>query len=320
MDYGGIQARQLGQLKLEDLFNENITSEAMLNNMLGAIALYEVYEDQCEVLRVNQEYYHITGDNPIDMEEHRWFLLNRVYIDDRDWVLSIFEKAYNNPIRGGEGIFRQYRLSGKLMWVHLRVFFLREQDEHRLYYGAVRDATEQMEQRQKLEDSQKILGDMLKLSGRDISFEKLPDRHAAVSMMETYVMRRRFQPSALVLFEILGPGEGCGGGKTVKPLFAPYVECLKRFFREDDIICLNGVYEAMVLCKNIRSNDMEHKLKRVAKALTQELSGNETEHLFSINAAFAIIEAQDKDFEDCRDKARSALVQSRKLTDRGSVK
>ncbi len=321
VDYGGIQARQLGQLKLEDLFNENITSEAMLNNMLGAIALYEVYEDQCEVLRVNQEYYHMTGDNPADMEERRWFLLKRIYKDDRDWVLSIFENAYSNPIRGGEGIFRQYRLSGELMWVHLRVFFLREQDEHRLYYGAVRDATEQMEQRQKLEDSQKILGDMLKLSGRDLSLEKLPDRHAAVSMMEAYVMRRRFQPSALALFEILGKEEEGGvGGKAEKPLFAAYVECLKRFFREDDIICLNGVYEAMVLCKNIRSSDMEHKLIRVAKALTQEIAGNETKHLFWINTAFAMVEAQDKDFEDCCDKARSALIQSRKLSDRGSVK
>ena len=313
VDYGGIQARQLGQLKLEDLFNENITSEAMLNNMLGAIALYEVYEDRCEVLRVNQEYYRITGDNPSDMEDRRWFLLNRIYKDDRDWVLNIFENAYSNPIRGGEGIFRQYRLSGELMWVHIRVFFLREQDDHRLYYGAVRDATEQMEQRQQLEDSQKMLGDVLRLSGRDLSFEKLPDRHAAVSMMEAYVMRRRFQPSALVLFEIQGPeGKSKKGVKTEKPFFAPYVECLKRFFREDDIICLNGVHEAMVLCKNIRSSDMEQKLKRITKVLTQELMGNEKEPLFWINAAFAMIEAQDKDFEDCCDKARSALVQSGK--------
>jgi PAS domain S-box-containing protein len=313
VDYGGIQARQLGQLKLEDLFNENITSEAMLNNMLGAIALYEVYEDQCEVLRVNQEYYRITGDNPSDMEDRRWFLLNRIYKDDRDWVLNIFENAYSNPIRGGEGIFRQYRLSGELMWVHIRVFFLREQDEHRLYYGAVRDATEQMEQRQQLEDSQKMLGDVLRLSGRDLSFEKLPDRHAAVSMMEAYVMRRRFQPSALVLFEIQGPeGKSKKGFKTEKPFFAPYVECLKRFFREDDIICLNGVHEAMVLCKNIRSSDMEQKLKRITKVLTQELMGNDKETLFWINAAFAMIEAQDKDFEDCCDKARTALIQSGK--------
>ena len=289
--------------------------------MLGAIALYEVYEDRCEVLRVNQEYYRITGDNPSDMEERRWFLLNRIYKDDRDWVLNIFENAYSNPIRGGEGIIRQYRLSGELMWVHIRVFFLREQDEHRLYYGAVRDATEQMEQRQQLEDSQKMLGDVLRLSGRDLSFEKLPDRHAAVSMMEAYVMRRRFQPSALVLFEIQGPeGKSKKGFKTEKPFFAPYVECLKRFFREDDIICLNGVHEAMVLCKNIRSSDMEQKLKRITKVLTQELMGNEKEPLFWINAAFAMIEAQDKDFEDCCDKARSALVQSGKRSDRESMR
>lgn len=173
VDFRGIQARQMRQLKLEDLFNENITSEAMLNNMLGAIALYEVYEDQCEILRVNEEYYRVTGDNPVDMEERRRFILNKVYKDDIDWLLNIFENAYNNPVHGAEGIFRRYRLSGELMWVHVRVFFLREQDERRLYYGSVRDATEQMEQRQKLDDSQKMLGDVLRLAGRNISFENI---------------------------------------------------------------------------------------------------------------------------------------------------
>ncbi len=613
VDYGGIQARQPGQLKLEDLFNENITSEAMLNNMLGAIALYEVYEDQCEVLRVNQEYYRITGDNPAEMEERRWFLLNRVYKDDMDWVLNIFENAYSNPLRGGEGIFRQYRPGGELVWVHLRAFFLREQDDRRLYYGSVRDATEQMEQRQKLEDSQKILGDVLRLSGRNLSFENiaqenewaagaifaqiapgvligvycekglplyfvnnellrlleydtyeifsksvdgkianlihpedlrriqesifhyispgmeyafrhrvkkrdgswlwimtksrvvqaedgrlavvnvcmdisdtllaqkklqdtneilqlkndeleflgsgmpggyfrckrseqmellytslrfmeildytkeelkeqfgnrfmamihpedrekvyevttslkpeenlkgvefrilskngyiwvvchsrmsvktdgsflygvmlhideivelrrqiecsrkmlnqmermtlgmpdsihgLPDRQAAASMAEAYLARRRFQPSALVLLEISGPEEEAEGVcKAGKPFFAPYMECLKRFFREDDIICLNDVYEAMVLCKNIRKNDMENKLKRVVSALTRELAENEEKSLYWMNSAFVMIEVQDKDFASCCDRAREALLQARQSSVNESVK
>lgn len=173
LDYRGIQDRQLKQLKLEDLFNEDIASEAMLNNMLGAMALYEVYEDHCEVLKVNEEYYRITGDNPVDASERRRFLLQKVYKDDVDWVLRIFENAYKNPVQGAEGIFRRYRLSGELMWVHLRVFFLREQDERRLYYGTVQDATEQMEQRKKLEDSQKILNQVMKLAGRDLSFDNL---------------------------------------------------------------------------------------------------------------------------------------------------
>lgn len=613
VDYSGIQTRPPGQLKLEDLFNENITSEAMLNNMLGAIALYEVYEDRCEVLRVNQEYYRITGDNPADMEERRWFLLNKVYKDDRDWVLNIFENAYSNPLRGGEGIFRQYRPGGELMWVHLRVFFLREQDERRLYYGSMRDATEQMEQRQKLKDSQKILGDVLRLSGRTLSFENiaqenewaagaifaqiapgvllgvycekglplyfvnnellrlleydtyevfsravegkianlihpedlkriqesifryispgmeyafrhrikkrdgswlwvmtksrvvqaedgrlavvnvcmdisdtlltqkklqdtnevlqlkndeleflgsgmpggyfrckrsehmeliytslrfleivdyskeeleerfgnqfmamihpedrekvyelttalkpeenlrgvefrvlskngyiwilchsklsvkadgsflygvmlhideivelrrqiecsrkmlnqmermtlgvsdsikgLPDREAAASMVEAYLVRRRFQPSALILFEILGPeGEDEESCKAGMPFFASYMECLKHFFREDDIICLSGVYEAMVLCKNIRKNDMENKLKRVTGALSRELAGEDGEVRYRINAAFVMIEVQDKDFSVCCDKVREALLEARQVSKERSVK
>lgn len=173
LDYRGIQARQMKELKLEDLFNEDITSEAMLNNMLGAIALYEVYEDRCEVLRVNEEYYRITGDNPVDAGERRRFMLHKVYKDDIDWVLRIFENAYKNPVHGAEGIFRRYRLSGELMWVHLRVFFLREQDDRRLYYGTVQDATEQMEQRKKLEDSQKMLSEVMKLAGRNLSFDNM---------------------------------------------------------------------------------------------------------------------------------------------------
>ncbi len=177
LDYRGIQARQLKQLKLEDLFNENIISEAMLNNMLGAIALYEIFEDSCEILRVNEEYYRVTGDNPIDMEERKRYVLNKVYREDMDWVLNIFEEAYNNPLQGAEGTFRRYRNSGELMWVHLRVFFLREQDDHRLYYGAVRDATEQMEQRQKLKDSQKMLRDVLKIAGRNISFNNIAEEN-----------------------------------------------------------------------------------------------------------------------------------------------
>ncbi len=63
------------------------------------------------------------------------------------------------------------------MWVHLRVFFLRKQDDHRLYYGAVRDATEQMEQRQKLKDSQNMLRDVLKIAGKNISFNNIAEEN-----------------------------------------------------------------------------------------------------------------------------------------------
>ena len=42
VDYRGIQAHQLEELRLEDLVNKDVTSEAILNNMLGGMALYDV--------------------------------------------------------------------------------------------------------------------------------------------------------------------------------------------------------------------------------------------------------------------------------------
>lgn len=140
-------------------------------------------------------------------------------------------------------------------------------------------------------------------------------------MVEAYLVRRRFQPSALILFEILGPeGEDEESCKAGMPFFASYMECLKHFFREDDIICLSGVYEAMVLCKNIRKNDMENKLKRVTGALSRELAGEDGEVRYRINAAFVMIEVQDKDFSVCCDKVREALLEARQVSKERSVK
>lgn len=589
LDYRGIQARQMKQLKLEDLFNENLTSETMMNHMLGAIALYEVHEDNCEILRVNEEYYRITGDNPVDMGERRGFLMHKIYKDDMDWVLHIFENAYKNPLHGAEGIFRRYRLSGELMWVHLRVFFLREQDERRLYYGTVRDATEQMEQRKKLEDSQKILGEVMRLAGRKLSFDNiaeenqwaasaifaqaapggllgiyceedlplyfanhemlhlmgydtyemftrdiggriidiihpddkelireevlrcgspgmeynfrhrirkrdgsflwimtkgrwiqaedgrmavvsacmdvtdtvlaeqklkhtveilgnkedeleflssgtpggyfrcsrtadmklqytstrfheiteytkedlsvqfqenfadmihadereniftmiqelkpgktmwdtqcrvltkhgyirvlcnfrlsardqntlygvmfhiddgerlscqensnpvggLPDRPLAVAMMNEFLGRRRFQTSALVLFLLSRPKkQGIEDGKGPKTLFVKQVERLKRFFRQDDIFCLNGGYEVMVLCKNIRKEDMENKKKRIVENMNQEMSAEERKIFLPVRAAYSMISMEDRDIESCCKAARCFFMDNSEL-------
>lgn len=146
VDYRGIQARQLGDLHLEDLVSEDATSETILNNMLGGLALYDVCGDHVELLSVNEEYYRVTGCNPVDLEERRQFIMLQIYEEDKEKVLQIFDRAYRNSMRGAEGTVRRYRLNGELMWFHLRIFFLREQDEHRIYCGSVSDVTKEREQ------------------------------------------------------------------------------------------------------------------------------------------------------------------------------
>lgn len=194
VDYRGIQARQMGVLHLEDLVNEDVTSETILNKMLGGMALYDVCGGHVELLRVNEEYYRVTGCNPVDLEERRQFIMLQIHEEDKKAVLEIFDRAYRNPFGGAEGTVRRYRLSGELMWFHLRIFFLRERDDHRIYYGSVSDVTKEMEREEKLTASKKMLAEVLNMSGADGSFEQLKkeDRRVAGSIFE------RMAPGGLI--------------------------------------------------------------------------------------------------------------------------
>lgn len=171
VDYRGIQAHQLEELRLEDLVNKDVTSEVILNNMLGGMALYDVCGEKIELLSVNEGYYRVTGCNPIDLEERRKFIMAQIHEDDQGKVLELFEAACRNPLKGSEGIIRRYRLSGELMWISLRIFFLKERDGHRLFYGSVSDVTKVKRQEERLASSQRILADVLNINGDEGAFE-----------------------------------------------------------------------------------------------------------------------------------------------------
>ncbi len=61
-------------------------------------------------------------------------------------MLSIFQKAYEKSITGSGGRSQASEGgNGKTIWMHIHVFFLKEQDGHRFYYGSVSDVTMQKE-------------------------------------------------------------------------------------------------------------------------------------------------------------------------------
>lgn len=181
MDFRGIKAKQLDRIRLKELFEEDIASDAMLNNILGAVAFYEVYEGQLELLRVNEQYCALTGRNVVELEEQRKSILDDTREEDRAQAMGIFTEAYEHPLTGAEGDLRRKKGNGSVMWMHLRVFFLREQDGRRLYYGAVSDVTEQKRREQRLEASQRALSAVVHISQKDESFMRLAEENRRVA-------------------------------------------------------------------------------------------------------------------------------------------
>ncbi|KXU51792.1 EAL domain-containing protein [Longibaculum muris] len=152
VDTRDVMVDNLPVLQVEDLFHKDVTSESMLNNILGGIAIYEVDENNNIVIKtVNDGYYNITGCNSVDLKQKCSVIINQVHKDDQALVLDIFNRAEKAGHLGASGTFRRYRLSGEMMWMHLNAFFLHKEHNKRVFYGAVSDYTKQMQREREIQ-------------------------------------------------------------------------------------------------------------------------------------------------------------------------
>lgn len=141
LDYEGYRDKKIDRFYLKDLLSEDMFNETMINNMLGAVIFYDLYEGQITVRRYNERFEELlgsTGRTPdIDVDCRKRFL-------DKDYqkMLEMFKKARGNRYDGAEGdVCRQFA-DGHQMWLHLRIFFIKEQEGHQIYYSSVEDVSE----------------------------------------------------------------------------------------------------------------------------------------------------------------------------------
>ena len=83
VDFRGIKAREIERFRIKDMFRDNVFSETMMNNILGGIAFYDVYRNDVELIRVNEQYYRIMETDPVELEENKVRIIQYVYEDDR---------------------------------------------------------------------------------------------------------------------------------------------------------------------------------------------------------------------------------------------
>lgn len=441
LDFRGINARQLDRLRIRELLDDNLFSETLLNNILGAIAFYDICGTSLKLLRANEQYYKITGSNPTDLVEKSALLLDDIYKEDLPSVMDIFARGRQDLLHGAEGSFRKIRGDKTVIWMHLHAFFLREQDGHFLYYGSVSDITQQKSREQqfwvlnkKLEKVMKqaginswdwdvsrntitlyhntlseyctpefplqnnttlvisdfpesflrhpvfppsfknifteytaklLSGDSdnhlslelplhcdqnhciwIKVAGSpirderneivnvigyyvDITHQKkeslhrqqlrkmaetdpltgLYNRLAAINKIKDYLDEDKKESAALIMmdldnFKLANDVFGHAYGDS---LISQTAAKIRSFFRSDDILCRIGGDEFLVLCKNIRQEDVERKLQHVIEALCLSLKRDNYEVQFSISIGYTMIPEQGKDFDTLYQSADIAL-------------
>ena len=139
LDYEGVSYKQLEAMHVREFLDDNLFDDRMVNNMLGATAFYEVYNNQIEITRANEQYYQLTGIT-LNKDDNRK-LWNHVRDDDRQMLRAVFETAYEDRENGASANLHYIRVDGKVLLVHVRIFFLREKDGKRIFYGSLTDMT-----------------------------------------------------------------------------------------------------------------------------------------------------------------------------------
>ncbi len=142
LDLNGFWCRQIDSLHLKEFLDPNLFNDNMVNNILGPAAFYDMYENNIEIVRVNEQYLNLAGLSSKDEEERYKKFWSHVRDDDRQLLFSIFGQSHTNQTNGAQGYIHFVRNDGETLWVHIKVFFLREKGGHKLFYGSLTDMTE----------------------------------------------------------------------------------------------------------------------------------------------------------------------------------
>lgn len=165
-DYSGIHIKRNKSIQIRELLNENLFSEAIVNNILGAIFFADYYKGGIQIVRTNEKYQKLFGEN-CDEESGYNFPLDRIHEDDRVGFLNMFNMAFEQYIDGAVYEARYYKTEDVIHWYRFRVFFLREHEKRLMYYGSVEDITKEKDREIEFNVVERQLQNTLRLAGRN---------------------------------------------------------------------------------------------------------------------------------------------------------
>ena len=137
LDLRGIRGHAFQRLDIHALLKERDSGGTMLNNVVGALVLYRLHGDTVTIEQVNDNYFCVTATDMGEVEQLRKDATINIPEEERGAFLAAMRQACQEPSRGAELDFRRMGADGQWRYLHLRVFFLRNQDGDDILYGVI---------------------------------------------------------------------------------------------------------------------------------------------------------------------------------------
>ena len=141
-------------LDYHEFFHKDVLSSQLLGNILGAIALYSFDGSHLFFMRGNEEYYRFIHRRLGRRRQLEDELLATIAGQDRPTFLQALQTAKNDPDGQGIEVYVRPLAAGGPLWIRIRLFHLSQQGGRDIFYAALSDATEQMEDIERLRVSE----------------------------------------------------------------------------------------------------------------------------------------------------------------------
>lgn len=119
---------------------QNAFSLNMLDNIIGAMAFYDVQGDNISIIRYNEQYAALFGDKTTQVDINLHFG-QQLYQAEYQQIFQMFKNARENITTGSELDLRRRRADGTDIWIHMKMFYLYQRNGHDIFYSTVRDVT-----------------------------------------------------------------------------------------------------------------------------------------------------------------------------------
>ena len=142
IDTRGFEFKANEQFHTREFLDANLFNDAMLNNILGPVAIYRRKGDSVDIIRYNQQFYQMVGIELNQLNERIVGIQEYLYPDDRQRLLAMMDHAMRDRLNGARDVLRVYKPSGALVWIALQLYFMDENGQGQNFYGSAEDVTE----------------------------------------------------------------------------------------------------------------------------------------------------------------------------------
>ena len=140
VDFSGFTFKANEQFRVREFLDQTVYSDAMLNNILGPVAIYSWKGKDIDIIRFNEQFYQMV--NVPDFQQRLIGIQQYMPEEDRQILTDTLEQAYKDHMNGATAVLTFFRGTGDSLRILMHFYYLRDKQGSRLYYGSARDVTQ----------------------------------------------------------------------------------------------------------------------------------------------------------------------------------